>query len=117
MDSPQEWNYMVEIRDKGVATSGNYRRYFEENGQRYSHTIDPQTGYPVKHNLLSVSVFAPDAMSADAYATAFMVMGLEKALAFVEAREELEAYFVSSNEEGEFTSLASSGLSLKSKSN
>jgi FAD:protein FMN transferase len=117
MDSPQEWNYMVEIRDNGVATSGNYRRYFEENGQRYSHTIDPQTGYPVKHNLLSVSVFAPDAMSADAYATAFMVMGLDKALAFVEAREELDAYFISSNEEGEFTSLASSGLSLKSKSN
>lgn len=114
-DAPQEWEYLVEIQDQGVATSGNYRRYFEENGKRFSHTIDPFTGYPVTHSLLSVSVFAADAMTADAYATAFMVMGLEKAKAFVASRESLEAYFISADPEGGFSSYASSGLNLKKR--
>ena len=71
----QEWEYLIEITDAGLATSGNYRRYYEIDGLRYSHTINPFDGYPVQHRLLSASVVAPDAMSADAYATAFMVMG------------------------------------------
>lgn len=115
MDAPQEWEYFIEIRDVGLATSGNYRRYIEENGKRYSHTIDPNTGYPVTHQLLSVSVIAPDGMSADAYATAFMVMGLERAMAFVEARDDLEAFFVIAGDDNEFDSLASSGLELKKR--
>jgi len=61
---------------KAISTSGNYRKYFEENGIRYSHTIDPSDGYPLRHSLLSVFVLADDCMTADAYATAFMVMGL-----------------------------------------
>ena len=116
LDAPQEWEYAVEVEDLGLATSGNYRRYYEEGGMRYSHTIDPATGYPVKHNLLSVSVFAPDAMSADAYATAFMVMGLEKSIAFVEARDDLEAYFVYSGPDGIIESVHSSGLELQRRS-
>ena len=112
MFDAQEWDHIVEIKDIGLATSGNYRRYYEVDGQRYSHTIDPATGYPVEHALLSVSVFAPDGLSSDGYATAFMVMGFEKALAFVEAREDLEAYFIVSSNEKEFDTFASSGLHI-----
>ncbi len=112
--APQEWEYYVEISHMGLATSGDYRRYFEdEDGLRYSHTIDPDTGFPVDHHLMSVSVFAPDGMSADAYATAFMVMGLDQAIAFVENREDLEAYFVYAADTPEaFGYHASSGLVL-----
>ncbi len=113
-DAPQEWEYYVEIANQGLATSGDYRRYYEdEDGLRYSHTIDPSTGFPVDHHLMSVSVFAPDGMSADAYATAFMVMGFDQAKDFVESREDLEAYFVFAADEPEaFSYYASSGLEL-----
>ncbi len=114
MDADQQWDYLVEIEDIGLATSGDYRRYHEVDGRRYSHTINPQTGHPVAHNLLSVSVFAPDAMSADAYATAFMVMGVDAAIAFVESRDDLEAYFIFSGDDG-FGAHATSGLSLISR--
>ncbi len=112
MHAEQQWQYFVEIVDAGLATSGDYRRYQEVDGKRYSHTIDPKSGYPVSHHLLSASVFAEDAMSADAYATAFMVMGLEEAIAFVENREDLEAYFIFSDDDGDFDYHASSGLRL-----
>ena len=114
MAADQQWDYLVEIEDIGLATSGDYRRYHEVDGQRYSHTINPQTGHPVTHNLLSVSVFASDAMSADAYATAFMVMGLDAAIEFVDARDDLEAYFIFSDDDG-FGSHATSGLILLSR--
>ncbi len=114
-ETPQQWHYYVEIKDIGLATSGDYRRYFEEGGQRYAHTIDPKTGYPVVHSLLSVSVFAADGMQADAYATAFMVMGLDAAVEFVELRDNLEAYFIFSDDEGGFAHLATSGLNLLSR--
>jgi FAD:protein FMN transferase len=112
MFDAQEWDHIVEIKDIGLATSGNYRRYYEVDGQRYSHTIDPATAYPVEHSLLSVSVFAPDAMSADGYATAFMVMGLDRAVEFVEARDDLEAYFIYSSNDNGFDTFASSGLNI-----
>ncbi len=114
MAAEQQWDYLVEIEDIGLATSGDYRRYQEVDGQRYSHTINPKTGYPVAHNLLSVSVFATDAMSADAYATAFMVMGLDASIKFVESRGDLEAYFIFSEDDG-FGSHATSGLILLSR--
>ena len=69
---------IVQITDVGLATSGNYRNYRMVDGKRIAHTIDPVTGYPVQHTLLSATVMAPDCMTADAYATAFMVMGLER---------------------------------------
>ncbi len=114
-EADQQWHYFVEILDQGLATSGDYRRYFEEDGQRYSHTIDPATGYPVDHNLMSVSVFAKDAMSADAYATAFMVMGFDESVSFVEDRDDLEAYFIFADEEDGYGYYASSGLELMSR--
>ncbi len=111
----QHWHYFVEIQDIGLATSGDYRRYYEVEGQRYSHTINPKTGYPVDHQLMSVSVFANDAMSADAYATAFMVLGLKKAIAFVESRDDLEAYFIFLDDSGEPRYYATDGLHLKTR--
>lgn len=115
-DAPQDWEYYVEITDRGLATSGDYRRFYEEGGRRLSHTIDPETGYPVDHTLMSVSVFAPDGMSADAYATAFMVMGLEDAIAFVEARDDLEAYFIFiPDDQPGYGYYASTGLTLLSR--
>ncbi|MGM0905910.1 MAG: FAD:protein FMN transferase [Pseudomonadota bacterium] len=73
---------VVQFKDGALATSGDYRNYYEEDGRRYSHIIDPATGYPVQHNLVSASVYADDTMSADAYATALLVMGTDKAEAF-----------------------------------
>lgn len=82
------------LQDKAVATSGNYRNYFEENGVRYTHILDPTTGHPEQTNLLSVSVIAPDCMTADAYATAFMVLGMQKAEEIIRQTPGLEAYFI-----------------------
>ncbi len=117
MDAAQEWTYFVEIRDSGLATSGDYRRYYEKDGRRYSHTIDPETGHPVDHQLMSASVFAPDGISADAYATAFMVMGLEGSIEFVEKRNDLEAYliFAAPDDTETYGYYASTGLELLSR--
>lgn len=92
---------IVLLKDMALSTSGNYRKYYEENGVRYSHTIDPSTGYPVKHSLLSVSVLAPDCMTADAYATVMMVKGLEKSRSFISLYPGIEAYFIYSDTTGE----------------
>lgn len=85
-----------------IATSGNYRHFYELDGKKYAHTLDPRTGFPVQHSLLSATVFAPKCSTADAYATVFMVIGLEKAKAFMEKHPELnlEAYFLYSDEKG-----------------
>lgn len=84
----------VPLENKALATSGNYRKYIEEDGIKYSHTIDPATGFPVQHSLLSVSVLAGDCMTADAYATAFMVLGIEKTKEFLNKNRDLEAYLI-----------------------
>lgn len=86
--SAQEIETAISLRDASVVTSGNYRKYYEKDGVKYSHTIDPSTGRPVSHTLLSASVVSSSAWYADAMATAFMVMGLEKAKAFIAAHPE-----------------------------
>jgi len=101
---------VVLLKNKALASSGNYRRFFMKDGIRYSHTIDPKTGYPVTHSLLSVSVLAEDCMTADAYATAFMVMGLEKSKEFLSLHPELDAHFIFSNERGENEVWSTEGL-------
>lgn len=98
----RELQTVIRLQDKAMATSGNYRRFYEENGVKYSHTIDPKTGYPVRHTLLSVTIIADDCMTADGFATACMVSGLEKAISLVEKYDFLEAYLVYSDEEGNF---------------
>jgi len=82
------------LRDRAVATSGNYRNYFEENGQRYAHIINPKTGRPEKSKLLSVTVIADHCIEADAYATAFMVMGMDSTKAFLKAHPEFTCIFI-----------------------
>jgi thiamine biosynthesis lipoprotein len=86
-------------KDNAVATAGDYRNYFETNGQRFSHIIDPNTGNPIKHKLVSVTVIHPSSMTADGLSTAMMVMGEEKALKFAEDHD-LAAYFISKSDNG-----------------
>lgn len=82
------------LEGRGMATSGNYRNYYEMDGRKYSHTIDPVSGRPVTHNLLSATVVAADCMTADAWATACMVLGLDSAKALVEANPALDAFLI-----------------------
>tara|TARA_B100001287_G_scaffold275413_1_gene282954 strand:- start:977 stop:1972 length:996 start_codon:yes stop_codon:yes gene_type:complete len=88
------FQFVIELDNKSLATSGNYRKYIIEDGIKYSHVINPITGFPAKNNLLSVTVIHNDCMIADAYATAFMVMGLEKSKKFLKDNKDLEAYLV-----------------------
>ena len=90
----REIQEVIELTDCGMATSGNYRNYYEIGGKKYSHTIDPRTGYPVRHNLLSVTIVAPDCMTADAWATACMVAGLEKAQIWINNRRDIKGYLI-----------------------
>ncbi len=80
---------IIYLSDKAIATSGNYRKFYIRDGVKYAHTLDPKTGFPVQHSLLSATVIAGNCASADAFATAFMVMGAEKSIDFVEKYPEL----------------------------
>ncbi|TVQ09018.1 MAG: FAD:protein FMN transferase [Bacteroidetes bacterium] len=112
MLAPQDWAFLVEMHNRALATSGSTRKYYMKDGQRLSHTIDPSTGRPVQHNLLSVSVFANTCMMADAFATAFMVMGLEKSVEFVENRDDLDAFFIYSEAEDKLNTYTTPGLKV-----
>ena len=96
----QEIQTVINVTDKAMATSGNYRNFYYKNGRKYAHTIDPATGYPVQHTILSSTVIADDCATADAYATAFMVMGLDKAKAVLSRHPELMAYFILAGTDG-----------------
>jgi thiamine biosynthesis lipoprotein len=113
IEKPQEEGRVVQqglaLQNAGLATSGDYRNFFMQGGQRYSHTFDPATGAPVTHNLASASVLADEATLADAYATLFMVLGEEKAQAFAEARG-IHAYFIWRTDTG-FKTVATAGFS------
>ncbi len=109
-DSPRVLKAVIALKNCSVATSGSYRKYYVENGIRYSHTIDPKTGYPVQHSLLSVSVLTNNTALADAYATAFMVMGYRKSREFVERHPNLDAFFIWSEKDGTFQSYATPGF-------
>ncbi|MBP3285415.1 MAG: FAD:protein FMN transferase [Prevotella sp.] len=94
-----EYQTILNVTDKAMATSGNYRNFYYKGGKRYAHTIDPKTGYPVQHNILSATVLAKDCATADAYATSFMVMGLEGAKVILERHPELMAYLIYNNQD------------------
>lgn len=106
----QEIQTVLNITNIGMATSGNYRNYYYKDGKKYAHTIDPRTGYPVQHNILSATVIARDCMSADAYATAFMVMGLKEAEQFTNAHPDIDAYFIYSDENGKLQTFLTKGM-------
>lgn len=103
---------VVQLQDVSIATSGNYRKFYEKNGVRYSHTLDPKTGYPVTHSLLSATVVAENCALADAMATAFMVKGTEKTKAFLKNRPELnlEVYLIYTDKDGAYKTYATPGF-------
>lgn len=107
VDNPTQQNgelqTVLNVTDKAMATSGNYRNFYYKGGRKYAHTIDPKTGYPVQHNILSSTVIADNCATADAYATAFMVLGLNKAKAILQRHPELMAYFIYSDKNGKNT--------------
>lgn len=104
-----ELQEILHISGKSVATSGNYRNYRYEDGRKLSHTIDPRIGYPVTHTLLSATVIANDCATADAYATAFMVMGIDKAVEICK-KKEIDAYFIYSTPEGTINTRETDGM-------
>ncbi|HTF19716.1 MAG TPA: FAD:protein FMN transferase [Chryseolinea sp.] len=106
----QYFKAYVSLPEGAFTTAGSYFNYREINGKRYSHTIDPVTGYPADRALLSVSVFAADCLTADAWDTAFMVMGHEKAIALLGKHPELQALLLYTTEDGSIASYATPGI-------
>ena len=107
--SNNEHQAIMSITGKAMATSGNYRNFRIENGKKFAHTIDPRTGYPVQHSLLSATIVADNCAKADAYATASMVVGLEKAIELCNANN-LDAFFIYADENGELQTLSTDGF-------
>lgn len=109
-DDARDLQAVVLLKNKSIATSGNYRKFYEEDGVRYSHTINPKTGYPVQHSLLSVSILADNTAIADAYATAFMVMGFDEAKRFLSEEAGLDAFFIYTDSQGVYQTYMSTGF-------
>ncbi len=105
-----ELQTIVSITNNSINTSGSYRKFIEENGIKYSHEINPITGYATHSNLLSVTVVTPNCAYADAVATAIMVMGLDEGKKFVEKHKEIDAYFIFVNKKGDFETWNTAGL-------
>ena len=96
----KELQTVLNVKNMAMATSGNYRNFYYKNGKKYAHTIDPKTGYPVQHSILSATVLAKHCAEADAYATSFMVMGMEGAKRILEKHSELMAYLIYADKDG-----------------
>ena len=109
-DSEQVVQTRITLRDKGLVTSGSTRKYTERNGRRYSHCIDPKTGYPLEHNVLSATVLAENSVWADALASICMVMGMEKSLPLIESMDGVEAYYIFVNDQNELETFATEGF-------
>ena len=109
-DSERVLQTCIALRDKGLVTSGSTRKYVERDGKRYSHCIDPTTGYPVEHQVLSATVWAENSVWADALASICMVMGMEKSLEIINAREDTEAYYIFVNDDGQLETYATEGF-------
>ena len=105
-----ELKAIISISGKSLATSGNYRKFYEEDGVKYSHSIDPKSGYPVRHEILSATIITDHCMDADAYATACMVIGLEKSKDLVQNTDGLECYLIYGDDSGIYQVYASKGF-------
>lgn len=110
IESETELQTIIAISGVSMATSGNYRQFYFRDGKKYAHTIDPRSGYPVIHNLLSATVIAETAMQADVFATAFMVMGLEKSLELCERVDNMECYLIYEDGDGAMKTAHTSGF-------
>lgn len=117
MIEQRELQDTIFVSNLAVATSGDYRNYFEYKRKIYSHTINPKSGYPVAHNLASATVIAPNCMKADALATAAMVLGNEKGLELLEALENVEGMLLERLDNGKFKEHATSGFLYFHKKN
>ena len=102
IDANERFQFILDLEDKALATSGNYRKFYEKNGVKYSHTINPFTGFPAENSLLSVTVIHDNCMFADAYATAFMVMGVKQTKQFVAQHSDIEIYLVYTGKDGDW---------------
>ncbi|MDU8885262.1 FAD:protein FMN transferase [Yeosuana sp. MJ-SS3] len=113
-DGSQSVIKAISLKNESMATSGTYRKFkVDENGNKYSHIIDAKTGYPSKTNLLSISVITENCMTADAYATAFKAMGIEKVKTFLKTHSELKVYLIYENENQELETLSLNGFPEK----
>ncbi len=92
----------LHLKNRSLATSGNYRKYYEKDGVKYTHSINPKTGYPVSQSLLSVTIFSDECITADAYATACMVMGLEKSIDLISSINEISGYLIFNDDSGNY---------------
>lgn len=106
LSTNQELQTVLRLTDCAIATSGNYRNYYYKDGIKYAHTIDPRTGYPVQHSLLSATVIADNCMRADALATAFMVLGVDSAMAYCNRHPEIEGYFILAADSGRYETIS-----------
>lgn len=104
---------VLNVKDMAMATSGNYRNFYYKNGKKYAHTIDPATGMPVQHSILSATVLTRTCAEADAYATSFMVMGMEKAQKVLEEKPELMAYLIYTDKDGKLCTWHSKSMEGK----
>lgn len=111
-DEDQVVQARVALRDRGLVTSGSTRKYVERDGKRYSHCIDPNTGYPVEHQVLSVTVMVQNSVWADAFASMGMVMGMEKSLELFRQLDGVEAYYIFVNDKGELETFATDGFQI-----
>ena len=102
IDPNARFQFILDLENKALATSGNYRKFYEKDGVKYSHMIDPFTGFPARNRLLSVTVIHDDCILADAYATSFMVMGVRKTKKFIEKYPDIEIYLVYTNKDGDW---------------
>ena len=109
-DSERELQIRIALRDKGLVTSGSTRKYVERDGKRYSHCIDPTTGYPVDHQVLSVTVMAENSAWADALASICMVMGMERSLPLIQSLDGIEAYYIFVNDRNELETFSTDGF-------
>jgi thiamine biosynthesis lipoprotein len=110
IDENERFQFILNLENKALATSGNYRKFYEKDGVKYAHTINPFTGFPTQNRLLSVTVIHDNCMLADAYATAFMVMGVKKSKRFAKEHPEIEIYLVYTNKNGKWNTFISADL-------
>ena len=110
LPTEEDLQTLLSLTNCGIATSGNYRNFYIKDGKKYAHSIDPKTGYPVQHSLLSATVITQSCAKSDALATAFMVMGLDKAKAFVETHKDIQVYFIYADEKGNYQVWMSNGI-------
>jgi thiamine biosynthesis lipoprotein len=108
VSAPDLMEKILTVDSGGITTSGNYRVFHESNGKKFSHTIDPRTGYPSQNELISATVFSKDAVTSDAYDNVLMILGLKEALQFVEKRRDMAAFFIYRKRDGTIGDTASS---------